>query len=98
MMNSSYFLSTLPKLWTKTENYPTQNINPQTLAITGVPADCVLLQSRISNLTPSCSFHFYGYRLGIAYLFIPKLSISLFNKSYNASLSILALVFEEVGI
>jgi len=23
-----------------TENYPTQNINPQTPAITGVPADC----------------------------------------------------------
>ncbi|MEE0870887.1 MAG: hypothetical protein U0L52_05905 [Bacteroidaceae bacterium] len=27
------------KLWTKTEKYPTQNANPQTLAITGVPAD-----------------------------------------------------------
>ena len=25
----------------KTENYPTQNINPQTLAITGVSADCL---------------------------------------------------------
>ena len=26
----------------KTENYPTQNTNPQTLAITGVPADWVV--------------------------------------------------------
>ena len=30
------------KLWTKTENYPTQNINPQTHAITGVPANWVI--------------------------------------------------------
>jgi hypothetical protein len=27
---------------TMTENYPTQNTNPQTLAITGVPADWVI--------------------------------------------------------
>ena len=29
------------ELRTITENYPTQNANPQTLAITGVSADCL---------------------------------------------------------
>ena len=30
------------ELRTITENYPTQNANPQTLAITGVSADCII--------------------------------------------------------
>ena len=30
------------ELRTIAENYPTQNANPQTLAITGVSADCII--------------------------------------------------------
>ena len=35
------------ELRTITENYPTQNANPQTLAITGVSADCLYYAKRM---------------------------------------------------
>ena len=37
------------ELRTITENYPTQNANPQTLAITGVSADCVYCAKRMRH-------------------------------------------------
>ena len=37
------------ELRTITENYPTQNANPQTLAITGVSADCVYCAKRMRS-------------------------------------------------
>lgn len=45
------------ELRTITENYPTQNANPQTLAITGVSADCVYCAKRMRPWGLNPHFH-----------------------------------------